>query len=198
MSRPKDPSIWKWPLYNWRHFAVAFALVAVALVVAGTIIGSLTAAGSSPKKPVGVRAVSAAPGFTRPTTTTAGTGVSSPPTTVRVVAPPRPVAPTSAPAPAGVIQAATRFFVAWARPSLTEPVWLAGVQPLATPDFAAGLSYTDPGSVDPHRMVGVISSGGDAGGGDVHIRGDIGTYVVAVILEPGRGYRASDIEPVSG
>lgn len=184
-----------WPIQSKRRFLWVLAATVVVVALIGAAAGGHKTA---PKKPVGVRAVSAAPGFTRPTTPPAGTGVSSPPTTVRVVAPPRPVAPTSAPAPAGVIQAATRFFVAWARPSLAEPVWLAGVQPLATPDFAAGLSYTDPGSVDPHRMVGVISSGGDAGGGDVHIRGDIGTYVVAVILEPGRGYRASDVEPVSG
>lgn len=181
-----------WPMQSKRRFLWTFAGVVVVVALIGAAAGGHRTA---PRKPVGKRAVPAATGFIAPTTpsTTAPPGVSSPSATVPVA--PLPVAPTSATAPAGVIEVATRFFVAWARPSLPEPVWLAGVQPLATPDLKAGLVYTDPGSVDPHRMIGVISSVGDHGGGDVDIRGDTGTYVVAVVLEPGRGYRVTDIEP---
>lgn len=182
-----------WPIQSKRRFLWVLAGTVVVVALIGAAAGGHK---TTPKKPVGQRAVSAATGFIAPTTpTTAPLGVAPSSATVPQAVAPRPAASTSATAPAGVIQAATRFFVAWARPSLAEPVWLAGVQPLATPNLAAGLSYTDPGSVDPHRMVGVISSVGDHGGGDVDIRGDTGTYVVAVVLEPGRGYRVTDIEP---
>lgn len=114
------------------------------------------------------------------------------PATVGTVTVPRPAEPSNP--PAGVTKTAVAFVTAWARPTLTQAQWFAGVKPWATAGLNAGLKYTLPANVPYHRVLGVIAASGDSGGGQVEIRCDTGNVAVIVTLEAGK-FKVADIEP---
>jgi hypothetical protein len=95
-------------------------------------------------------------------------------------------APSAPPAPAA-IDAATGYVQAWARPTLDQPTWLAGVQPLVLPAYAPMLADTDPANVAATTLTGAprpVSSTTDTVVVDVPT--DAGPIRVTVVAASGR------------
>ncbi|MEU8655830.1 hypothetical protein [Actinoplanes philippinensis] len=95
-------------------------------------------------------------------------------------------APSAPPAPAA-IDAASGYVQAWARPTLDQPTWLAGLQPLVLPAYAPLLADTDPANVAATTLNGAprpVSSTTDTVVVDVPT--DAGPIRVTVVAADGR------------
>jgi hypothetical protein len=98
-----------------------------------------------------------------------------------------PGAATSAPPAPAAIDAATGYVQAWARPTLDQPTWLAGLQPLVLPAYAPLLADTDPANVAATTLTGApraVSSTTDTVVVDVPT--DAGPIRVTVVAANGR------------
>lgn len=123
----------KWVIWSRRNLAITAAVVGLVLFVFGHASGPSKAATPAPPS-VTATAEPEAPTYTPDPTTS---------TTV----------PTEDPH-MDLMKTATAFATAWARPSLTAPVWRAGVAPWVTPKLAKGLSTTDPARVPSTKLIG--------------------------------------------
>lgn len=51
---------------------------------------------------------------------------------------------------------ATRFVTAWARPTVPAKLWILGLKPVTTPEFATSLATVDPSNVPASRVTGAV------------------------------------------
>ena len=187
----------RWPLWSWRNLFVS----TIAVLVVFTAVGRLTTSSGPAQQP---RSAAATVQVAVPAPSTAAPTTQS---TVPVAAPATvPATPggksstipvTSAP-PAGQPSApeiAVAFTTAWTRTTLDQPAWLAGLKPLATPEYLTALTTVDPARVPATRSLDsgrLLSTSGQQS--LVRVATDAGSMTVTLVMIGGH-WLVADIEP---
>jgi hypothetical protein len=141
----RGQELWRWPLWSWKHLALTCAVLAVVLIG----LGRLQAHGEESKASGPGPTLSTTVGPTEPALASATRAVERVPSSLSASASSTPSRATTGP-----VEVARAFVTAWARPYDRASEWRARVMPMATPQFAAQLSRTDPLRVPATAVVG--------------------------------------------